>query len=87
MKIDGDNVHCVYEKKMGRKYITRAGLEAIEDYVRENPGEAIQAFASKAAKTAYMMGKIKDIGVSAILVPDEVIHIAEGAEKTAKTSS
>ncbi len=23
MKIDGDDVHCVYEKKMGRKYVTR----------------------------------------------------------------
>ena len=36
MKIDGDNTHCVYEK-MGRKYITRAGLKAVEAYVRKNP--------------------------------------------------
>jgi hypothetical protein len=39
MKIDGDNHHCVYEKKMGRKYITRAGLAAVEDFIRKNPDE------------------------------------------------
>ena len=88
MKIDGDNLHCVYEKKMGRKYITRAGLRAVEDCVRKNPGEAIQAFGSKAAKSTYMVGKIKDNGVSAKLVPENgVIHLAEPAEELTKTSS
>jgi hypothetical protein len=54
MKIDGDNTHCVYEKKLGRKYVTRAGLEAVASYVRKNPGEALQAFGSKAAKSEYL---------------------------------
>ncbi len=46
LRIDGDNVHCVVEKKMGRKYITRAGLKAVEDFIRQKPGEAIHVFGS-----------------------------------------
>jgi Schlafen, AlbA_2 len=53
LKIDGDNHHCVIEKKMGRKYITRAGLKAVEDFMREKPEQAIDVFGSKAAKAAY----------------------------------
>ena len=55
LKIDGDDVHCVYEKKMGRKYITREGLKVVESYVRKHPNEALQAFGSKAAKATFMV--------------------------------
>ena len=51
MKIDGDNHHCVYEKKMGRKYVTRAGIGAVEAFIRQHPGEALEAFGSKASKS------------------------------------
>jgi len=88
MKIDGDNTHCVYEKKMGRKYITRAGLKAVESYVRKNSNEALQAFGSKAAKTTYMVSKVKDIPVKGIFIPDEGdIHVAEAVEGLTKASS
>lgn len=88
MKIDGDNTHCIYEKKMGRKYVTRAGLKAVESYVRKNPNEALQAFGSKAAKSTFMVNKVKDIPVDAIFLPDEgVIHVAEPAEGLTKTST
>jgi hypothetical protein len=88
LKIDGDDVHCVYEKKMGRKYITREGLKAVESYVRKNPNEALQAFGSKAAKTTFTVSKVKDIPVGGIFVPGEVvIHIVEPSEEPTKTSS
>jgi hypothetical protein len=57
LKIDGDNHHCVVEKKMGRKYITRAGLRAVEDFMRKNPDQAIEVFGSRAAKTNYGLKK------------------------------
>ena len=59
MKIDGDDQHCVYEKKLRRKYVTRAGLAAVEDYIRSNPGHAIQAFGSKAAKGEYLLKQLE----------------------------
>jgi Putative DNA-binding domain len=37
LKIDGDNIHCVKEKKLGRKYITRAGLKKLAAYINEKP--------------------------------------------------
>lgn len=87
MKIDGDNIHCIYEKKMGRKYITRAGLKAVEAYVRKNPDEALQAFGSRAAKSAYLVSKINNLPVEAIFVPDGgAIQISEPAEGQTKTS-
>jgi hypothetical protein len=73
LKIDGDNVHCVVEKKMGRKYITRAGLKALEDFIREKPGEAIQVFGSRASKNAYLLGKLKSIPVQGMYLPDEAV--------------
>lgn len=69
LKIDGDNHHCVYEKKLGRKYITRAGLKAVEEFVRNMPEEAIQAFGSKAAKSQYLLGKVREIEADSILLP------------------
>ncbi|WP_316398031.1 ATP-binding protein [Bradyrhizobium sp. 33ap4] len=85
MKIDGDDVHCVYEKKMGRKYITRAGLKAVEDYIRQSPGPALQAFGSKAAKTTFL---VKTMPSDGIFVPDEgAIHIGASLEALPKVST
>jgi hypothetical protein len=53
LKVDGDNVHCVKEKKFGRKYVTRAGIKALEEFIKKNPLEAIHIFGSKAAIQRY----------------------------------
>jgi hypothetical protein len=53
LKIDGDNIHCVKEKKLGRKYITRAGLKKLAAYINEKPLAALHAFGSKAAIQRY----------------------------------
>jgi Putative DNA-binding domain len=58
-KIDGDNYHCVYEKKLNRKYVARAGLSAVEKYIRKDPGEAIEAFGSKATKGEYLLRQLE----------------------------
>ena len=77
-----------YEKKMDRKYVTRAGLKAVEEYVRKNSKEALQAFGSKAAKSTFMVNKLKEIPVDAIFVPEDgVIHVAEPAAGTNKVST
>lgn len=59
LKIDGDNHHCVVERKMGRKYVTRAGLKAVEDFIRRSPDEAIEAFGSRAVRAQYKQRKEK----------------------------
>jgi hypothetical protein len=88
LKLHDDNVHCVVEKKMGRKYITRAGLKAVEDFIRQHPGDAINVFGSRAAKTAFSVGKLKTMPMQAIFLPDEgVMHVAEPAEEMTKTSA
>jgi hypothetical protein len=43
-----DNTHSIWEKKLRRRYITRAGIQAIEDFVRASPLEALRSFGSKA---------------------------------------
>jgi hypothetical protein len=50
LKIGDDNVHCVQEKKLARKYVTRAGIKALDDYVRT---QAIRVFGSKLAIGGY----------------------------------
>jgi hypothetical protein len=88
LKIDGDNVHCVVEKKMGRKYITRAGIKAVEDFIRQHPGDAINVFGSRSARNAYLLGKLKSVPVEAIFLPEEdVIQITEPAVELTKTST
>jgi hypothetical protein len=85
LKIDGDNYHCVYEKKMGRKYVTRAGLKAVEDYVRKNPAEAIQAFCSKAAKSQYLRGKMKEDDRGPVIVSEaSAVQSMERVEEPTK---
>lgn len=59
LKIDGDNHHSIIEKKMGRKYITRAGIAAVADFIRQHPDEAIEAFGSKAARATYAAKKAR----------------------------
>lgn len=89
LKLDGDNIHSVIEKKMGRKYITRAGLKALYDFIRQSPGEAINVFGSKAAKSAYLLGKLKTItpGEAISVPPDTAIRIAEPTNEAIKTPS
>jgi schlafen family protein len=53
LTIDDDNIHCVHEKKFRRKYITRAGIKAVGDFIREEPSDAIHTFGSKAAIQEY----------------------------------
>lgn len=53
LKIHNDNVHCVFEKKFRRKYVTRAGIKAVGDFIREKPLDAIRTFGSKAAIEKY----------------------------------
>ena len=47
LQIDDDNIHCVQEKKLGRKYVTRAGIEKVGAFIRAHPMEAIRVFGSK----------------------------------------
>jgi hypothetical protein len=85
MKIDGDDHHCVYEKKLNRKYVTRAGLRAVEHYIRNHPDEAINVFGSKAAKNDYLLEKVKQAGVKSIAIPEEDIPpAAEASSQAAK---
>jgi hypothetical protein len=60
LKIDDDNIHCVQEKKLKRKYVTRAGIAALSDYIRGNPLEALRVFGSKAAIARYEQQRAQD---------------------------
>jgi Putative DNA-binding domain len=51
--INNDNVHCVQEKKFHRKYVTRAGIKAVGDFIREEPLDAIRTFGSRVAIQRY----------------------------------
>lgn len=42
-----------YDKKIGRRYITRAGIEILQNSIRENPLEAIRVFASRPNIDSY----------------------------------
>lgn len=59
--LDGDGEHCILEKKMNRKYVTRMGLAALEAFIKEKPAEAIQAFGSKKARDAYAANQEKQL--------------------------
>ena len=43
-----DNTHSIWEKKLRRRYITRAGIQAIEAFLKGSPLEALRCFSSKA---------------------------------------
>jgi hypothetical protein len=51
--IDKDNRHCIFEKKLNRKYITRLGLKAIENFLRSQPQKALEAFGSRESIVRY----------------------------------
>jgi Putative DNA-binding domain len=53
LKIDGDNVHCVIESKLRRKFVTRMGITALETFIREEPVKAIKVFGSRASIARY----------------------------------
>jgi hypothetical protein len=58
--IHDDEKHCIYEKKFGRKFITRSGLFALESFIREHPGDALKMFGSKAAKQLFAMSNLRE---------------------------
>jgi hypothetical protein len=58
--IDGDNLHCIFEKKFGRKFVTRAGLQALETFIREHPEQAVNVFGSKAAKQRFSITNLRE---------------------------
>ncbi|MFH1346189.1 MAG: ATP-binding protein [Pseudomonadota bacterium] len=56
--IDDDNQHCVHERKFRRKYITRAGIGAITDFIRSSPEDALKTFASRAANANFAIRQL-----------------------------
>jgi hypothetical protein len=48
-----DNFHSIWEKKLKRRYVTRAGIQAIENFVNTSPLEALRSFGSKACIADY----------------------------------
>jgi hypothetical protein len=48
-----DNIHVVEEQKFHRKFITRAGIKAVEDFIQRDPRAALASFGSKAALARY----------------------------------
>lgn len=43
-----NNAHSIWEKKLKRRYVTRAGMKAVEDFISATPLEALRSFGSKA---------------------------------------
>ncbi|MEY9886081.1 helix-turn-helix domain-containing protein [Bradyrhizobium sp. USDA 329] len=60
--IDKDNRHCLYEKKLKRKYVTREGLKALEHFIRTQPQDALKAFGSKEAIARFVAKKLPQAG-------------------------
>jgi Putative DNA-binding domain len=99
--IHGDNQHCIYEKKFGRKFVTRSGLLALETFIREHPKDALDVFGSKAAKQRFSMSNLREqatgdrfssrpVGqVGAIVLNEDMIAALEEPveEKPAKTGA
>jgi len=71
LKIDDDKVHCIVEKKLRRKYVTRMGISAIEKFIRDEPDKAIKVFGSKAAISHFEQSQKKS-SVSAEPSVDEL---------------
>ena len=53
--IDGDNHHCVLERKFRRKFVTRAGIDAIANFIRHEPTKALRAFGSRFANAKFAL--------------------------------
>jgi hypothetical protein len=45
--LDGDGIHSIQEKKFRRKFVTRAGIEAVKNFIEQKPLDAVSAFGSK----------------------------------------
>jgi hypothetical protein len=48
-----DNIHVVPEPKFKRKFITRAGIKAVEEFISRDPHGALKAFGSRASLARY----------------------------------
>jgi hypothetical protein len=94
--IHDDNQHCIYEKKFGRKFVTRAGLHALETFIREHPEEAINVFGSKSAKQRFTMSNLREQvtgerfssrpvqHVDAIILNEDMFAVLEAEQKPVK---
>jgi hypothetical protein len=51
--IDNNNEYCVHEPKFRRKYVTREGINAVTNFIRSSPKEALKTFASRAANAKF----------------------------------
>ena len=51
--LDGDGTHSVQERKFRRKFVTRAGIDAIKNFIEAKPLEAITCFGSKASVARF----------------------------------
>jgi Schlafen, AlbA_2 len=58
LQLDDDDRYCVKEKKLKRKYITRAGIKAVADFIRSEPLEAIRVFGARHAIAQYEQGAL-----------------------------
>jgi hypothetical protein len=51
--LDGDGIHSIHEKKFQRKFVTRAGIEAVRTFIEGKPLEAITTFGSKTSVARF----------------------------------
>jgi len=81
--IDGDNYHCVLERKFRRKFVTRAGIDAITNFIQKEPTEALRAFGSRLAnaKFALQNAVVPPIEMPMVVPPDptHAMEILEAA--------
>lgn len=57
--LSDDNIHVVKEPKFHRKFITRAGIKAVEEFIERDPRGALRSFGSRAALARYD-GRVSD---------------------------
>jgi hypothetical protein len=53
LRLADDNIHVVQEPKFHRKFITRAGINAVEEFIARDPHSALKSFGSRAAIARY----------------------------------
>jgi hypothetical protein len=53
LALSNDNIHVVEERKFRRKFITRAGIKAVEDFIQRDPRPALKSFGSRSALARY----------------------------------
>jgi hypothetical protein len=52
-----DERHCIHERKLRRKYITRSGIDAVSHYIKAKPMDAIKIFGSRQAVARYQQSQ------------------------------